>query len=54
MDKDSRLDEEKNSGILAMRKSQQIAKQKGVSYMSLEEINAETRKQVNDNLGRCP
>ncbi len=54
MDIDSRLNEEKNNGILAIRKAQQIAEQNGISSMSLEEINAEmvkTRKQINDNLG---
>ena len=57
MDIDSRLNEEKNNGILAIRKAQQIAEQNGISIMSLEEINAEiakTRKQINDNLGWCP
>lgn len=56
MDTDSRLNEEKNNGILAIRKAQQIAEQNGISSMSLEEINAEiakTRKQINDNLGLC-
>ena len=54
MDIESRLNEEKNNGILAIRKAQQIAEQNGISIMSLEEINAEiakTRKQINDNLG---
>ena len=36
-----RLDDEENKGILAMRKAQKIAEERGISDMTLEEINAE-------------
>ena len=36
-----RLDDEDNKGILAMRKAQKIAGERGISDMTLEEINAE-------------
>ena len=36
-----RLDDEDNKGILAMRKAQKIAEERGISDMTLEEINAE-------------
>lgn len=42
-----RVNEDENIGISAMRKAQRIAEKKGISDMSLEEINAEiaeTRK----------
>ena len=41
------VDEMENKGIKAMRKAQRIAEQKGISDMTLDEINAEiaeTRK----------
>ena len=43
-----RLNEQDNKGIAAMKKAQRIAEQKGISDMTLDEINDEisgTRKQ---------
>ena len=43
-----RLNEQDNKGIAAMKKAQRIAEQKGISDMTLDEINEEisgTRKQ---------
>lgn len=39
-----RVDEDGNPGIAAMRKAQRIAAQRGISDMSLDEINAEIAK----------
>lgn len=39
-----RLDENNNVGISAMRRAQRIAEQRGISDMSLDEINAEIAK----------
>lgn len=36
-----RADESNNSGISAIKRAQRIAEQKGISNMSLDEINAE-------------
>ncbi len=38
------VNEEDNPGIAAMRKAQRIAAQRGISDMSLDEINAEIAK----------
>lgn len=39
-----RLEDENNMGISAMRKAQRIAEQRGISDMTLDEINAEIAK----------
>lgn len=39
-----KVEDEKNKGILAMRKAQRIAEQNGIDNMSLDEINEEIAK----------
>ena len=39
-----KVEDEKNKGILAMRKAQRIAEQNGINNMSLDEINEEITK----------
>ena len=39
-----RVNDDNNLGISAMRKAQRIAEQRGISDMSLDEINAEIAK----------